>query len=127
MSYILGPHTLCRTKLLSNVVFNYEENNQYTVIIRVADHAGLSKLSSFNISIEDRNDQPTNLTVEGELMVFVQENSVDKLIGEFETTDEDIGQSYLYGNFASFHKQRHITNAIMNSTLLLLSVFVGTK
>jgi len=94
--YILGPHTFCRTELLSNAVFNYEDKDKYVVIVRVADHAGLSHLSAFNISIEDQNDQPTNLTVEGELMVIVRENSIDTLIGEFETTDEDTGQSYLY-------------------------------
>ncbi|XP_066935500.1 protocadherin Fat 4-like isoform X3 [Clytia hemisphaerica] len=89
-------HTSCETQIISTTSFNFEEEDKYSVMIKVADHAGLSHLQQFNISIGDVNDRPTNVTVEGEIMVFVKENSVDKMIGELETIDEDIGQQYKY-------------------------------
>ena len=97
---IIETHTLCETGLLTNIVFNYEEETLYNILIRVSDHAGLSHIAEFNVTIGNRNDAPTNVTVEGEVMVFVKENAVDFMIGEVETTDEDIKQSFKYVFFS---------------------------
>ena len=64
------------------------------ILVKVTDHAGLSHVVGFNVTLVDENDRPTNVTVEGEKLVFVQENLVDKHIGELETQDEDTGQTY---------------------------------
>lgn len=91
-----SSHTACSTKLLSNAVFDHENENLYNIIVRVADHAGLSHISAFNITITDKNDKPTNVTIDGEIFVIIQENIIDKKIGELETIDEDVRQQYLY-------------------------------
>ena len=92
----LATHTLCETQLLTNTMFNYEDENLYNILVKVSDHAGLSHVAAFNVTIGDRNDAPRNVTVEGEVMVFVKENLLDTMIGELETTDEDLTQTFRY-------------------------------
>ena len=76
--------------MLTNTVFNYEEETMYNILIKVSDHAGLSHIAEFNVTIGDMNDAPTNVTVEGERLVVVKENMMNYMIGELETIDEDI-------------------------------------
>ena len=87
---------MCETQLLTNTVLNYEEEALYNIIIKVSDHAGLSHIAQFNVTIGDANDVPTNVTVEGKVVVVVNENLVDTMIGELKTIDEDLTQNFTY-------------------------------
>lgn len=75
-------------------MLNYEENNVLVVLVKVADHANLSHVAQFNISLMDKNDAPTNVTVSGETSIFVLENRQDVEIGKLETVDEDAEQTH---------------------------------
>ena len=92
--FILGNQTECFCQLLTNQELDYEKDSTLVLLVKVADHANLSHIAEFNISVIDRNDKPTNLTILGETMVFVMENRVDTEIGKLEVVDEDDGQSY---------------------------------
>ena len=92
----LGEMTLCETKLLTNIEFNYEEESMYRIVIKVSDHAGLSRITKFNVTIGDRNDAPSNVTVRGEIRMQVKENMLDMIIGELRTIDEDQMQTFKY-------------------------------
>lgn len=85
---------MCETKLLTTQGLNYEENNVLVILVKVADHANLTHVAQFNISLVDTNDAPVNVTVSGEMRVFVFENFPDVEIGKLETVDEDSGQSH---------------------------------
>lgn len=92
----IGQHTLCRTNLLVNSTLDFEEEAVILISIRVSDPAGLSHVASFNITLLDGNDAPTDVTIQGEHLCFVQENLKYKRIGVLETIDQDPFQDFTY-------------------------------
>ena len=88
--------TTCTEKLVVSGAINFEEASSEDVIIRVTDDKGLFHAQKFNITVIDVNDAPTNITIDGSLTGFVQENSQDVQIDELLTEDEDIGQTHSY-------------------------------
>ena len=91
---ISAAHTQCKTKLLTTKELNYEDAHTRFLLVKVADHANLTHVVQFNISLVDKNDSPLNITVSGETMVFVEENKQDVRIGKLECIDEDNAQTH---------------------------------
>jgi len=72
----------CTTTLQVSGKLNYEDAQWEIVRIRSTDNKGMFVSQSFNITIVDANDKPTNLTLEGSLQAAVAENSQDIEIGK---------------------------------------------
>ena len=66
----------------------------HKIVIKVSDHSGLSRVAEFNVTVGDKNDAPSNVTVGGDITVQVNENVMDMVIGELRTVDEDRIQSF---------------------------------
>ena len=92
-----NPHvkTNCSSKLLVSGNLNYESETSHEIIVEVSD-GNHSKITSFTITILDKNDPPENVTVQGSLSCRVKENANDELIGELVTRDEDPSQIHTY-------------------------------
>ena len=88
------PHTNCKTVLRVAGSLDFEVNAYEEVAVRVTDNNGLSHSQNFNISIVDQNDKPTNITLNGGLIGYVNENLDNTLVGRLEAEDEDVGQSH---------------------------------
>ena len=73
-----------------------EENAKEDIIVRVTDNNGLFHTQLFTVRILDINDRPTNITLAGGDIGYVDENRNNALVGELVTSDEDVTQSHTY-------------------------------
>jgi gliding motility-associated-like protein len=80
--------------LLTNNVFNYENKKVYNVRLRSTDASGGTIDRQFNINITDDNDAPTQLRLSNNKLF--ENDSVQKQIGVFTVTDEDINDQHSY-------------------------------
>ena len=88
--------TVCSALLKVSGLLNYEKDANKSIIVRVTDRGGLHHSQMFTISVVDQNDQPTDITLNGLYVGFVNENEANTLIGTLETEDEDYEQHYKY-------------------------------
>lgn len=81
-------------QLVSNTVFNYEEQSSYTIRVRTEDGNGGQLDVSFVIQILDENDLPTAMQLS---QSSIPENeTVGTLIGTLTTSDEDTDDTFTY-------------------------------
>ena len=117
--------TIQEDRLLTLEVFDFEEQENYTVRIQTEDEAGAKLSQSFTIAIndleEDTNQPPTNITLTNS---EADENlPTGSLVGKFLTEDEDDSEGFTY----SFVEGEGDTNnelfLINNDQLLTLIPF----
>ncbi len=76
-------------------VLDFEDQDTYSVRVRVADAAGLAQESSFTIHADDVNDAPTDLEPG---QTDVDENrSIGSLVAALTADDQDAGDSLSFG------------------------------
>ena len=88
--------TTCATNLKVNGPLNYEVEQVLRVTVRVTDQDGHFIIQTFNITVNDNNDRPGNVTISGGLEASVAENSPRAFVGELATSDEDRNQRHTY-------------------------------
>lgn len=93
---ISGVKTICSSVLRVSGGLNSEESANEDIIVRVTDNNGLFHTQLFSVRILDVNDQPTNITLNGGDVGYIEENSNNALVGELMTSDEDVTQSHAY-------------------------------
>ena len=108
----------------STIIFNgsanFEVKNQYTVRIKVTDIGNLTYEKSFNLYVEDMNDNPTNIILSTN-KVF--ENSpLNVFVAKLSTIDEDAVDRYTY-TFANIGTNDNANFKIVNDTLKANKVF----
>ena len=91
-----GHKTVCTTKVKVTGQLDHEVRPVLQIAVRVTDQHGLFIIQNFNITVEDNNDRPSNVTISGGLEASVAENSPSAFIGELVTSDEDGNQSHNY-------------------------------
>ena len=80
--------------LKTAAVFDYETKAGYTIRVRTTDQGGLWTEQALTITIEDVNEQPTDVSLSDST---VPENQpVGTVVGTFSTTDTDPGDSHTY-------------------------------
>ena len=84
-------HTICRAHLLVAGALDYEVNPSLSIIVRATDKNGLHRSEPFSVTISDRNDKPTDITLTGST---VKENLDNFIIASLQTQDQDIGQTH---------------------------------
>lgn len=81
-------------KLFSNVVFDYETKNQYSIRVRVSDKGGLFLDEIFEIQIIDVNEAPTTIFLSN---TSIEENQpIGTLVGLFTNDDPDLDENHVY-------------------------------
>ena len=120
-------------KLRAATSFNYETKSSYKIRVKTDDGKGGLLEKTFAISINDINEQPTDIALSNTLIDETDESSV--LVGVFATTDQDNGDTFAYelitGNgsannnfFAISNGQLHTNQAINFEEHELLSIRV---
>ncbi len=103
------------SSLLTKAVFNYEQQAVYSIRIQGKDKENLTFEKSFQITINNRNDTPTNILLSS---TSLSENqAIGTVVGAFSTTDEDSGDTHTYKLVAGTGDQDNARFAISNGKL----------
>jgi len=106
--------------LLSNQIFNYEVKNLYAIRLRVTDSGGLTYEKAFTITINNRNDTPSSLSLSNS--TIYENQPIGTQIGLFSAVDEDTGETFTYslvsgdgspGNSAFSIQSNQLRNAVI--------------
>ena len=80
--------------LFSSQIFNFEDINEFSFLIRATDSGGLTTENTFFVEVIDANDNPENLILSNNT---ISENlPVGSLIGTFSVEDEDVENLHTY-------------------------------
>ncbi|WP_147073278.1 DUF4347 domain-containing protein, partial [Microcystis aeruginosa] len=86
--------TIDGNQLKVNGLLDYETKNNYSIRVKTTDQGGLSYEKQLTVSVSDVNESPTDVTLSNNT---VAENSpLNTLIGNFNTTDPDTGNTFTY-------------------------------
>lgn len=86
---------IVNSELQTNTTFNFEQKSTYSIRMRSRDRAGATFDKVFTITIEDANDQPTDIVFETGPEI-VSSNPSGSLVGKLKTIDEDATDNYRY-------------------------------
>jgi gliding motility-associated-like protein len=86
---------IVNTELQSNTIFNFELKSSYSIRMRSRDRAGATFDKVFSITIEDANDNPTDIVFETDPEI-VSSKPLGILVGKLKTIDEDANDTYRY-------------------------------
>ncbi len=116
-----GNFIIVGDSLKTDVIFDFETKNTYSIRVRVNDGFGGSYEESFVITIRDANDAPTNVEVSN---LTVNENApIATLVGTISTTDQDASDSFTYTLVAGTGGVNNAAFAIVDNRLLTDSTF----
>ncbi len=106
-------------QLISNDVFNFEEKKTYQIRVEATDKDGLSTSESFEINIEDVNDNPSDIQLSSNLL---PENSIGSYnVAELTVLDSDLNDSHTFSISNSSKNKQSFT--IENNQLLAVKPF----
>lgn len=89
-----GAFSLSGNVLTSSQPFNFEVKDSYTIRVRSIDMNGGSTEEVFAISINDKNDTPTDITLS---VLGVDENSpIGTAVGFLNAVDEDVADTHTF-------------------------------
>jgi len=80
--------------LTSKVVFNYEAKSSLAVRVRATDQDGAYVEKAFGLSVLNRNDIPTNLSLSSTSLA--ENSAIGTTVGNFTTTDQDTADTFTY-------------------------------
>eukprot|EP00794_Sanderia_malayensis_P003136 gene3136-3604_t len=89
-------HTNCKASLKVASAIDYEMTPMTTIIVRATDNNGLHHSQNFSVAVQDRNDQPTDITLSGGYVGIVNENENSVVVAILESEDEDVSQTHSY-------------------------------
>jgi len=73
---------------------DFETKNSYSVRVRTTDQGSLSYEEAFTITINDVNEDPTDIALSA--TSIAENNAVNAVIGALNTTDPDVGNTFTY-------------------------------
>src|SRR5206468_10932547 len=102
----------------SAISFDFELKSSYLICVRVTDGGspGLWFEDQFTIDVTDVNEQPTEIVLSNSSVP--QGLPVGTSVGDFSTTDPDVGDSFGYSLVAGAGSDDNAAFAISGSTLL---------
>lgn len=111
--------TISNNQLLSAIMFNYEQQNQYNIRVRSTDNGGLYIEKAFVVAILDVNEVPTLITLSTDT---ISENTVDSsIVCTLTTTDQEGGNNFVYTIVAGSGSADNAAFGISGNKLLLLN------
>lgn len=86
------------TNLRTLAMFNYEVKSSYSIRVRVTDGANNTFDRVFTILVDDMNDAPTNIMVNGNATgtTFAENKPLGSVIANLTSTDEDVANTFTY-------------------------------
>jgi large repetitive protein len=109
--------TISGNQLFSSEVFDFEEKSTYKIRVRTTDLAGTFYEKSFQITIKDENDSPTDIIIE-QLWV-TEDNDANFLISDIITIDQDSWDNHTYALVAGEGDTDNSQFTIINNELFI--------
>ena len=84
-------------ELVSNRVFNFEDENRFTIVVEARDGTGYSIEQTFRIEVINADDPPTGIDISRQSIA--ENNAVGDVVGAFSLTDDDnslVPQAFTY-------------------------------
>jgi len=113
--------TITGNQLKANAAFDFETKNSYTVRVRTTDQGGFFFDKQLTIGVSNVNEIPTNITLGNSNIA--ENQAVGTLVGNFTTTDPDIGNSFTYSLVAGTGDTNNNLFTITNNQLQTNAVF----
>ncbi|XP_052767838.1 protocadherin Fat 4-like [Mya arenaria] len=90
--------TRCRGDMRSSHIFDFEKEQAIAIQLLVTDSRGLQNEQEVTLKMENTNDQPTNILIDGSnvSLVHCPENTKSAVLGSLTAEDEEDGQSYSF-------------------------------
>ena len=79
--------------LKDNTSIDFESKSSYSITIKTTDQGGLSFSKDFVISIQDENENPTDILLSG---IDISENTASANLGTLTSTDQDANSTFTY-------------------------------
>lgn len=89
-----GSFTITGSTLQTAAAFNFEAKSSYAIRIRTTDSAANTFEKQFTITVNNRNDAPTNVLLSSS--TIAENQPALTAIGTLSATDEDAGQTYAF-------------------------------
>ncbi|XP_041351068.1 protocadherin Fat 4-like [Gigantopelta aegis] len=88
----------CVAELKTQRVFDFETKSTFSFDVTVTDKAGLQLKKIFNLTVQDENDPPHDILVNGKSdgLISVDENSADITVAQMNAVDSDSGQQHTF-------------------------------
>ncbi len=113
--------TISGGELQTNVVFDFEGQNSYSIRVQADDGSGGTFEKPFTITVTDANDAPTNISIDSN---SVPENMpIGTLVGTFTTSDQDAGDSHTYALVAGTGDDNNSSFTINGDQLETAEIF----
>jgi gliding motility-associated-like protein len=81
-------------KIQTNAALNYEAQSSYSVLVKTQDSNGCSFTKQFTITVNNVNDQPTNIALSNSTVT--ENNSANATIGTLTSEDQDGTAAFTY-------------------------------
>jgi Ca2+-binding RTX toxin-like protein len=90
--------TIINNQLQTNVTFDFETQNSYSIRVCTTDQGGLSYEKQLTIAVNNVNETPTGLALSNSSIA--ENQAINTFVGIFNTTDHDTGDTFTYSLIA---------------------------
>ncbi|MBD2270993.1 cadherin domain-containing protein, partial [Anabaena sp. FACHB-1391] len=116
--------TISGNQLRTNAVFDFETKNSYSVRVRTTDQGGLTFEKQLNITVNDINEAPTDLSYDNTTdTTTIDEGQTDGIIGNLISTDPDTGSTFTYSLITGDGDTDNSSFSIVDKQLIANIVF----
>ena len=107
--------------LQTSSVFNFELKNSYTIRVRTTDAGGKFFDKDFTILVNNANDAPSGLNLAPQ--TILENRAVGTVVGSLTTTDDDVGDTYVYSLVTGTGSTNNLSFTIAGNTLVTSAIF----
>ncbi len=107
--------------LFSNTIFNFENLASYSIRLSSTDVGSASIQQSFNLSILDANDAPTDLIINSS--AIAENQAIGATVGTFSTSDQDANSNFVYSLVSGIGSTDNVSFSIVGNTLRTNAIF----
>lgn len=107
--------------LFSNTIFNYENLSSYSIRLSSTDPGSASVQQSFNLTILDANDAPTDMIINSS--AIAENQAIGITVGSFSTSDQDANSSFIYSLVSGAGATDNASFSIVGNSLKTNAVF----
>ena len=116
-----GLFSIVGSSLQASQSLNFESTPSLSIRVRTRDSGGLTREDVFVISVLNRNDTPSQLTLAG--TTVLENRPIGTTVGSLTTTDEDAGDTHTYAFVSGSGDTDNSAFSIVNSSLKTNAVF----
>lgn len=113
--------TIDGDQLLTAQIFDFELKENYNIVVQVEDKNGLTYPKNFSITINDLDETPENFKLD--ISSIAENNSIDDLIGNLTSTDNNPSQTKTYALISGPGDKDNASFKIVGAQLFAAVIF----